>query len=145
MVQLTPSEIRTLMVIYNLNTDGPVGPTAVARERGISRVSALEIIRSLVNKGLGVYVRGMGIELNDVGRKLARYYIWKHRTVETFLYREFSLAKKDACIKAMDIDINLDDTIAMEMYKKMGCPSCCPCGYEIPDDVGVMVYDKADI
>lgn len=130
------------MVIYTISPTKPVGPSAVAKKREICRVSAHEVMKRLVKKSLGKYVDGKGIVLNDTGRKLARYYIWKHRTVETYFYWEFSIPKEDACAKASDIDIDIDENITLMMYEKLGCPCRCPCGYEIPNYVEVKGYDE---
>ena len=128
---LTPREVECLLVIY-LAGD-LVSPSDLAGEMGITRVSALEMLRRLSEKGCGDYIERRGLILNEHGRKLAENHIRKHRLIETFLHRSLAMPLEDACREARRIDYYMSDDAVERMDAILGHPGRCPHGYPIPE------------
>lgn len=133
MRKLTPVETDYLKAAYRMGRDAPVPPSHVARAFGISRVSALEVLRRLAAKGFGDYVAHEGLLLNGRGRARARDLLRKHRLIECLLHEKLGVPRRDVCEEASQMDYTVSDSLVTRMAKALGNPRRCPCGNPIPE------------
>ena len=76
-----------LRVIYKAFLKGMdvVGPSYVAKELGISKVTAYEALLKLAEMNYGVYIQKRGFMLNSAGIKAGKNLTRRHRLIECLL------------------------------------------------------------
>ena len=129
---LTQTESAYLKAVFELTENGsPIAPSILAREFGVSRVSALEILRKLAAKGYGEYMPRRGLVLTTTGLRTAEAIQRKHRLFECLIYEKLGVPKADVCGEAAQVDQFLSDELAGRIDDALGHPETCPCGKPI--------------
>jgi DtxR family Mn-dependent transcriptional regulator len=132
MEDLTKNEATYLKAVHEASVDGePVPPSKLSKRFVVSRVTALEVLRRLEAKGLGVYWPRKGLALNDAGRNAAEAGIRKHRLFECLIYEKLGVPRAEVCGEAGSAERYLSDSLAARIEDVLGHPSECPCGKPI--------------
>ena len=129
---LTKTDVKYLRFIAE-RTEGPsiVSPTMIAKHFNISRVSAMEQLKKLAEKGYGKYVPRRGFALNEKGSNFAKREARKHRIFECILNETLGFDKDSVCDEASKVDFYLSDEVVERMSEMLGHPEVCPCGNPI--------------
>ena len=129
---LTKTDVKYLRFIAE-RTDGPpiVSPTMIAEHFNISRVSAMEELKKLAEKGYGEYIPRRGFVLNEKGSNFAKREARKHRIFECILSEKLGFDKDSVCDEASKVDFYLSDEVVEKMSEILGHPEVCPCGNPI--------------
>lgn len=104
----------------------------VAEALGISSPSVTEVLQKLEEKDLIEYRPYYGVLLTEKGRKKGRKIVRIHRVLEVFLDEFFTIPKEDIHEKACELEHIFDMEMVDEMCERLGAPSVCPHGNEIP-------------
>ncbi|MFQ6059832.1 MAG: metal-dependent transcriptional regulator [Thermoplasmata archaeon] len=121
-----------------------VTPSMTARYFHISRVSAMEKLKKLAERGYGEYLPRKGFVLNERGSHFARNVARKHRIFECILSEHLGFDKDSVCSEAGKVDFYLSDAVVERMSEVLGHPKVCPCGNPIYfADVGKGRKEKA--
>lgn len=121
-----------LRVIYKAYRKGlsVVGPSYVANELRISKVTAYEALLKLVEMDYGVYIPKKGFMLNSKGIKAGKEVTRRHRLIECFL-AELDMDSKNICEEATRIECFVSDSLIKALERKYGNKETCPCGYSL--------------
>ncbi len=142
-VSLTRQEIRCLMIFFEkIQQAVIIGPSGIAAEMNVSRVTAHALLQRLFKKGLLKHVPKKGYILTKQGTRHARKFVRKHRILETYFYHFLNMDKNEACQCAKDFDYLVDDVIIDRMCAIMEHPGACIHGEEIPHDVNTCQSDS---
>ena len=107
-----------------------VGPSYVAKELGISKVTAYEALLKLAKMNYGSYIPKKGFVLNKNGIKVGKDLTRKHRLIECFL-AELNLDADRICKEATNIECFVSDFLIEALEKKYGNKETCPCGHSL--------------
>jgi len=125
---LSRTESEYLVRIYEIGES--IGPKRMAREMGVSRPTAYEIMRKLKDKG---FLDSAGGEywLTSSGVNEAERILRAHRVIETMFFRagvELDIACRMAKLLQSEVDEEMVDTLC----SFLGNPRFCPHGKPIP-------------
>lgn len=153
---LTKSERETLKAIWRITSLQPgevAGESSGARTGDLA--SSLKVtpgamtatVKKLADRGLVLHTPYHGVELTDVGRRLAMGVLRRHRIVERFLadYLGYTWAEADRL--ALSFEHWLPKEVEDRLFVTLERPATCPHGFPIPgsgsDDLPSMpaLYD----
>ncbi len=97
---------------------------------GVSKPTASLMVKKLKDSGY-VKVHKGKIMLNDEGERVIQEILWKHGVIESALVR-LGLSHRRACEISWKIIQEIPKETARKIWKKLGSPSHCPCGYSLP-------------
>ena len=126
---LSKAEAEYLVRIYEMGE--PAGPKRVAESMGVSRPTAYEVMRKLVDKGFLVSQKGL-YALTPMGISEAEKILRAHRVLETMFYR-LGVDLERACRMASRIQVEIDEDIVDGICSFLGNPKTCPHGKPIPE------------
>gem|GEM_PF-312479 len=130
---LTERELRYLCDIYRAyGGDCYVTPSMAANIAGVSRVTAMEMLKRLASKGYGTYTHRRGFRANTKGIALARDVLRNHRILECFMVEILGLSPEKVCTEASRFDLNVSGDVVERLNELLGKPEVCPCGNPIP-------------
>jgi len=122
-----------LVTIARLRTNGqPVPLSQLARELGISPVSANEMCRKLQDQGLVDYQPYKGVSLTAEGERRALYILRRHRLWEVFLVEKLGFAFSEAHEAALQLELTTPDQVSDRLEVFLGHPTVNPEGQPIP-------------
>ena len=105
MTRLTASLEDYLEVICNLAEESNViRAVDISKKLNISRASATEALKKLVNKGFINYERHEKISLTEIGKTVAQDIVSKHSVLEMFFEEFLNLSKSEASENACKIE-----------------------------------------
>ena len=105
MTKLTASLEDYLEVICNLAEESNViRAVDISKKLNISRASATEALKKLVNKGFINYERHEKISLTEIGKTVAQDIVSKHSVLEMFFEEFLNLSKSEASENACKIE-----------------------------------------
>jgi len=131
-ILLTERDMEFLRAVYFLEDDGgAVGPARLGRALGVSRVTAMRAMRRLAAHGFGEYRPGLGLILNELGRREVERSIWRHHVVERLMTESLGISCESACDESSRIQFGLSDEFVEMAFEKMGKPANCHCGCAI--------------
>ncbi|HDH07246.1 MAG TPA: metal-dependent transcriptional regulator [Thermoproteales archaeon] len=135
-MELTRRQVDYLIAIYELGgVEKPVPPSKVALKLGVNKVTAVLIMKKLAKKKYVKYFKWKGAQLTKLGVLLAEKIIWRHRVLETLLFKYLALELEEACKCAKDIEYTTPDYLVAKICEKLGHPTTCPHGKPIPHPV----------
>ncbi|MCX8189422.1 MAG: metal-dependent transcriptional regulator [Nitrososphaeria archaeon] len=127
-------QIRTyLRRIYTITVEehGETTSGELAIIAGVKMPTAVEVVKKLEEMGF-VYRKPWGpVKLTENGIKVAERIVFRHRIIETFLYRFLGLDYESACYQASLME-DVDDRVVYAMCSKLGHPCECIHGRRIP-------------
>jgi len=112
--------------------DAPVPLSLLAKELGISPVSANEMCRKLQDQGLTVYQPYKGVTLTPKGNEHALYVLRRHRLWEVFLVDHLGMGMEDAHVAACGLEHETSAQVASHLDRFLKQPALNPEGEPIP-------------
>ncbi len=104
----------------------------IAEHMGISSPSVTEVLQKLEEEDLIEYRPYHGVELTEKGREEGKRIVRIHRVLEVFLDEFFNIPEEDIHAKACELEHIFDMDMVDDICKRLGAPSVCPHGKEIP-------------
>jgi DtxR family Mn-dependent transcriptional regulator len=126
-----------LKAIYELGREEQAVPlSALAKELAISMVSANEMVKKLVKRGLITYEPYKGVALTPEGRSQALTVIRRHRLWERFLADVLGLDWDRVHAEACRLEHATSALVEERLAQFLGWPETCPHGYPVPTPEG---------
>jgi len=139
---VTESVEEYLEAIYKLREEGqPVALSALAECLGISSVSANEMVRKLVERGLVLYEPYKGVSLTPAGQAQALVVIRRHRLWERFLTDVLGLSWDQVHEEACRLEHATSPLVEKRLAQLLGEPETCPHGHPMPTADGEMAVE----
>lgn len=134
---LTESGRRYLRAVYlSGGEEIPVGPSEVGKRLGVSRVTALEMLKRLSKMGFGEYVAGRGLKLNRSGISKVTEDIWRHHVMESALIDLMGITDHSiACAESSRVSWDMSLEVLNILYEKLGRPVYGKCGCRIYPEI----------
>ncbi|MBO0728617.1 MAG: metal-dependent transcriptional regulator [Acidimicrobiaceae bacterium] len=138
---LTKSERETLKAVWRLTSvsggNGYAGADGartgdLATSLGVSPGTMTGTIKRLADRGLVVHAPYRGVELTDVGRRLAMAVVRRHRIVERFLADMLGYTWAEADRLAPTFEHQLPKEVEDRLFVALDRPATCPHGFPIP-------------
>lgn len=124
--------LETLYKLSSKEGKEKIKTSEIAEDLSISSPSVTEILPKLEQEGYIIYQPYHGVELTDKGRKEGRKIVRTHRVLEVFLDEFFDISDDKMHEKACELEHIFDMEMIDEICERMGAPSVCPHGNEIP-------------
>lgn len=124
--------ITTAMAVED-GHEGPVPVPYLADELEVSRVSANEMVKKLVARGLVDYTPYKGVSLTGDGERIARTILRRRRLWSVFLSDQLGLTPKAADAVACEFEHITPADVAQRLSEFLGDPRLSPQGKPIPE------------
>jgi DtxR family Mn-dependent transcriptional regulator len=122
-----------LKAIYELAGEGQsTSLSALAEELAISPVSANEMVKKLVKRGLVIYEQYKGVTLTAEGRAQALAVTRRHRLWERFLTDVLGLGWDYVHEEACRLEHATSPLVEERLAQFLGWPETCPHGHPVP-------------
>lgn len=129
----SPAASRYLEAIYYLSHEGQeVRPGRLAEWMGVSAPTVSVGLQRLVRDGMVTVGPGRSVAFTDEGERAATAVVRRHRVVECWLSDELGFDWVTADAEAERVAHSLSDVVLERLYEKLGQPSTCPHGNQIP-------------
>lgn len=128
-----------LEAIYKISQEGPVRPTAIADEIGVSGPTVTVTLRRLESHGL-ITRDGTDVVLTEDGTEKALDIVRRHRVSERFLVDTLGLDWEAAHEEACRLEHALSPRVLEALEAFLGGPSSCPHGHPIPGADGSLPH-----
>ncbi len=125
--------LETIYKISGGSVDRPVHTGEIAKKMELSPPTVTEILPLLEKEGYLRYKPYHGVKLTQKGRHLGMTIVRNHRVLEVFLDQYFSISKDKIHEKACQMEHIFDKDMINEMCKRLGAPTKCPHGNDIPE------------
>ena len=137
-MKLSLTEENYLKAIYHLSDDSAEGVStnAIAEELSTKAASVSDMIRKLSKKKVIDYQKYKGVQITEVGRKIALQIIRKHRLWEVFLVEKLSFNWDEVHDVAEQLEHIKSTTLISRLDEFLGFPTMDPHGDPIPDENG---------
>ena len=112
--------------------EGPVPLPHLGREMDVSRVSANEMVKKLVEKGYATYTPYRGVVLTDAGTRIANDVLRRRRLWAVFLSEHLGLTASAADTVACEFEHITPAEVAGRLSSFLGDPTVGPSGRPIP-------------
>ena len=112
--------------------EGPVPLPYLGKEMDVSRVSANEMVKKLVEKGFVTYTPYKGVALTDVGMRIANDVLRRRRLWAVFLSEHLGLTAGAADTVACEFEHITPSEVAQRLSHFLGDPTVGPGGKPIP-------------
>ncbi len=135
---LSKSERETLKAVYRLTVPRTGAPRPahtgdLADSLGVSPGTVTATVKRLAERRLADHTPYKGVELTDLGRRLAVGAIRRHRVVERFLSDMLGYAWNEADRLAPSFEHDLPDEVLERLFVALRQPTTCPHGFPIPE------------
>ncbi len=135
---LSKSERETLKAVYRLNVPRSGDPRPahtgdLADALGVSPGTVTATVKRLAERELADHTPYKGVELTDLGRRMAVGVIRRHRVVERFLSDMLGYAWNEADRLAPSFEHDLPDEVLERLFVALHRPTTCPHGFPIPE------------
>jgi DtxR family Mn-dependent transcriptional regulator len=133
---ISESEQMYLITIARLIEDGQLEPiplSDIAKEMSVLPVSVNQMVRKLEGEGFLHYLPYKGVELTDLGKKVAFRTLRNRRLWEVFLVDHLNVSLKEADTMACTMEHITPDEIAQRLANFLGDPTTGPGGQSIPN------------
>ena len=134
---LSKSERETLKAVYRLTVPRTGAPQAahtgdLAEALGVSPGTVTATVKRLADRNLADHTPYKGVELTELGRRLAVGAIRRHRVVERFLSDMLGYAWNEADRLAPAFEHDLPEEVLERLFVALHQPTTCPHGFPIP-------------
>jgi DtxR family Mn-dependent transcriptional regulator len=137
---LTKSERETLKAVWRLTSrdgaDGAARTGDLAASLHVAPATMTAIIKRLAENQLVVHTPYRGVELTEMGRRLAMRVVRRHRIVERFLADMLGYSWSEADRLAPTFEHELPREVEDRLFAVLDKPTTCPHGFPIPDADG---------
>ncbi len=124
--------LETIYKISGGSTERSVRTGEIAKAMNLAPPSVTEILPLLEEEGYLVYKPYYGVKLTSKGLDIGMRIVRTHRVLEVFLDEYFDLDVEDMHEKACQMEHIFDKEMIDEMCKRLGAPTRCPHGNDIP-------------
>ena len=132
-----------LKAIYELRGEEQVvSLSALAEELSISMVSANEMVKKLVKRGLITYEPYKGVALTPEGRAQAMTVTRRHRLWERFLTDVLGLGWDQVHEEACRLEHATSPLVEEHLAQFLGWPETCPHGHPVPTPEGKVARES---
>ncbi len=128
----TKEEYLETLYKLSLEEKDKIKTGEIAKDLSVSSPSVTEVLPKLEEEGYVIYRPYHGVELTEKGKKEGRRIVRTHRVLEVFLNEFFDISDDKMHKKACELEHIFDMEMIDEICEKMGAPSFCPHGNEIP-------------
>lgn len=115
---------------------GIVAISALARQLGVSAVSATEMVHRLQEQGYLEHLPYKGIHLTDDGIDRASQVVRSHQLWECFLFEHLKIPWAEVHEHACRLEHATDEAVTEALDAFLGHPAYCPHGNSIPGAAG---------
>ncbi len=126
-----------LETIYKLSQHGPVKPTQIAEEIGVSGPTVTNTLKRLESAGL-IRREGTDVLLTDAGTAHSLDIIRRHRIAERFLVDVLGIDWHDVHEDACLLEHALSPRVLAALETYLDNPEVCPHGHPIPSADGTV-------
>lgn len=126
----------TIAMAVEEGHEGPVPIPYLGRKLEVSRVSANEMVKKLVEKGFVTYEPYKGVSLTTNGERVADDVLRHRRLWALFLSDHLGLSPAAADVVACEFEHITPSEVAERLYHFLGDPSIGPGGKRIPAFAG---------
>lgn len=113
-----------------------VGPVALAKRMGVTKVCAYQKMRRLEALGLGEYIGRAGLKLNAAGVSAVKSDIRRHHMLEEFLIDTLKMDHEEACAESSKMNDHMSMRVIEGINKRLKSPACkCDDCAEHADDL----------
>jgi DtxR family Mn-dependent transcriptional regulator len=120
-----------------------VSLSSLAEELAISPVSANEMVKKLVERGLVTYEPYIGVKLTPEGRAQALAVFRRHRLWERFLTDVLGLEWDRVHEEACRLEHATSPLVEEQLAEFLGWPETCPHGHPVPTLDGKVAREAA--
>ncbi len=131
--------LKTVQELAEGETLVPI--SALARQLGVSAVSATEMVHRLEEQGYLQHRPYKGIQLTDDGSELASQVLRSHQLWEIFLHDYLQLPWADVHHHACRLEHATDAAVTDALDAFLDYPQRCPHGNRVPRDDGAATCD----
>ncbi|MBK6770123.1 MAG: metal-dependent transcriptional regulator [Ardenticatenales bacterium] len=140
---LSPAMEDYVRAIYVRGGDEvAVMTTALARDLDVAPASVTGMVKRLHAMGLVRHERYAGVQLTDIGRKVALEILRHHRLIETFLAESLGIGWDAVHDEAHRLEHHISDALGERMADFLGHPDRDPHGAPIPPRNGEFVAPR---
>ena len=124
-----------IRAIYRLSEDlnRPIKSAELATQLELNKSTISQRLKELQKHGWIEQEAYGPIELTQEGLRLAKNLTYKHRLIELYLIKEMDFAPEEVHAEAHRLEHAVSDKLILKMAKKLGNPTHCPHGQELPD------------
>lgn len=134
---MTPSKEDYIKAIHALNgANEVVSNKSLSQELGVSAASVTDMNSRLLSEELIEYIPYQGVKLTEIGHRVARKLVRKHRLWETFLFEKLNYDWVDIHQEADRLEHASSDLLIDRLDEFLGYPQTDPHGGAIPDSDG---------
>lgn len=119
------------------NGEGLVPISALAKQLGVSAVSATEMVHRLQEQGYVEHQPYKGIQLTEKGSRQAAQVVRSHQLWECLLVDKLKMSWVDAHDHACRLEHATDEAVTLALDAFLGHPQRCPHGNPIPRSDGL--------
>jgi DtxR family Mn-dependent transcriptional regulator len=133
---ISESEQMYLITIARLIEGGeqePIPLSDIAKEMSVLPVSVNQMVRKLEGDGFLHYLPYKGVELTNLGKKIAFRTLRNRRLWEVFLVDHLKVSLEEADVMACTMEHVTPDDIAQRLANFLGDPAIGPGGQPIPN------------
>ncbi len=124
---------RYLEAIYYMAHEGQtVRPSRLAEWLQVRAPTVTGVVQRMRDHGYLEVADDRSITLTDLGEHEASEIVWRHRVVERWLADEMGFDWADSDLESGRIAHFFSDALVRRIFEKLGRPSTCPHGNEIP-------------
>jgi len=124
-----------IRAIYRLSEDleRPVKSAELAAKLELNKSTISQRLKELQKYGWITQVAYGPVELTAEGLRLAKNLTYKHRLIELYLIKEMNFLPEEVHAEAHRLEHAVSDKLILKMAQKLGNPTHCPHGQELPD------------
>lgn len=132
---VSPANLRYLEAAYYLDGEGEaIRRTRLASWLGISAPAVTQGVTRLVRDGLLCEGPNQVLELTELGVGVATDVVRRHRIIEVWAVMTLGLDWVSADEEAQRVAPVISDLALDRLFERIGRPSCCPHGNQIPGE-----------
>ena len=124
-----------IRAIYRLSEalDRPIKSTELVEKMGLNKSTVSQRLKEMQRHGWIEQVAYGPINLSTEGLRIAKNLTYKHRLIELYLTEELGFQPDEVDDEAHKLEHAVSDKLILKMAKKLGNPTHCPHGQELPD------------
>lgn len=145
-MKISPSKEDYLKTIFNLNGfEHMVSNKDLSAALNVSAASVTDMNNRLVKEDLITYYPYKGVQLTDLGIKVANQLIRKHRIWEVFLYEKLGFEWNEVHEEADRLEHSSSNIVIERLNDFLGNPTYDPHGGLIPNADGTVDEEKTPL
>lgn len=145
-MKFSPSKEDYIKAIYSLNgSEDIVSNKKLANSLAVSAASVTDMNNRLQKEDLITYYPYKGVQLTDLGIKVANQLIRKHRIWEVFLFEKLGFEWNEVHIEADRLEHASSDKVIERLSELLDHPEYDPHGGIIPNSDGTVDLDKVPL